>query len=59
MKRNLYQKGNAILNRIERNLYIIQLVMWDKQNRLYYHNLTTIQAETEEKAIEEFCKIIA
>lgn len=58
MKRNLYQKGNAILNKLERNLYIVQLVMWDKQNRLYYHNLTTIQAETDDQAIEEFCKII-
>lgn len=59
MKRNLYQKGNAILNRLEKDLYIVQLVMWDKQDRLYYHNLTTIQAKTEEQAIEKFCEIIA
>ncbi len=59
MKRNLYQKGNAILNRLEKDLYIVQLVMWDNQDRLYYHNLTTIQAETEEQAIEKFNEIIA
>lgn len=39
MKRNLYQKGNAILNRLEKDLYIVQLVMWDN---------------TEEQAIEKF-----